>query len=116
MTVLVLVLVAALALAITFAAKWQETRQEIADERKYWIAKVTRIESDKQILLEGSRRDLETIRNLEQSLRTTASATANATAGNHALQDKLSAILCPRNDHVWQDGICTKCGRQKDAE
>ena len=116
MTILVLALLSALALAITFAAKWQETRQEIADERKEWIAKVTRLESDKQILLEGSRRDLETIRNLEQSLRTTASVAANATAGNHALQDRLSAILCPHNDHVWVDGICTKCGRVKDAE
>ena len=114
MTALVLALVAALALAITFAAKWQETRQEIADERKEWIAKVTRLESDKQILLEGSRRDLETIRNLEQSLRTTASVAANATEGNHALQDKLSAILCPTSNHVWKDGCCVKCGRVKD--
>ena len=29
------------------------------------------------------------------------------------LQDKLSAILCPRNDHVWKDGVCVKCGRVK---
>ena len=114
MTILVLALLSALALAITFAAKWQETRQEIADERKEWIAKVTRLESDKQILLEGSRRDLETIRNLEQSLRTTASVAANATEGNHALQDKLSAILCPTSNHVWKDGCCVKCGRVKD--
>ena len=113
MTVLVLALVASLAIAITFAAKWQETRQESVDERKEWIAKVTRLESDKQILLEGSRRDMETIRNLEQSLRATASVAANATAGNHVLQDKLSALLCPRNDHVWVDGVCTKCGRMQ---
>ena len=114
MTILVLALLSALALAITFAAKWQETRQEIADERKEWIAKVTRLESDKQILLEGSRRDMETIRNLEQSLRATASVAANATEGNHALQDKLSAILCPTSNHVWKDGCCVKCGRVKD--
>ena len=114
MTVLVLALVAALALAITFAAKWQETRQDIADERKEWIAKVTRLESDKQILLEGSRRDMETIRNLEQSLRTTASVAANATTGNNALKDKLSAILCPTNNHVWVCGVCKKCGRMQD--
>lgn len=29
------------------------------------------------------------------------------------LQDKLSALLCPRNDHVWKDGVCVKCGRVK---
>ena len=29
----------------------------------------------------------------------------------NAMQDRLSAILCPRNDHVWKDGVCVKCGR-----
>ena len=33
----------------------------------------------------------------------------------NAMQDRLSAILCPRNDHVWKDGRCVKCGRVKDA-
>lgn len=33
--------------------------------------------------------------------------------GNMILQDKLSAIICPTNNHVWSDGICTKCGRLK---
>ena len=31
------------------------------------------------------------------------------------LQDRLSAYLCPHNDHVWKDGVCVKCGRVKDA-
>ena len=31
------------------------------------------------------------------------------------LQDRLSAILCPTNNHVWKDGHCVKCGRVKDA-
>lgn len=31
------------------------------------------------------------------------------------LQDKLSALLCPRNDHVWKDGVCMKCGRVQDG-
>jgi len=35
--------------------------------------------------------------------------------GNHALQDRLSALLCPRQNHVWKDGVCVKCGRVKDA-
>ena len=34
----------------------------------------------------------------------------------NAMQDRLSAILCPRNDHVWKDGVCVKCGRVQDAE
>lgn len=28
-------------------------------------------------------------------------------------QDRLSAVLCPRNDHVWIDGRCKRCGRPK---
>ena len=34
--------------------------------------------------------------------------------GNKALQDRLSSILCPTNNHVWKDGVCVKCGRMKD--
>lgn len=30
-------------------------------------------------------------------------------------QDKLSALLCPTNNHVWKDGKCVKCGRAKDV-
>lgn len=102
-----------IAAALIFAAKWQKAKQDVHDERSIWLSEVKQLERDKQILLEGSKKDMETIRNLEQSLRTTASVAANATAGNHALQDKLSAILCPRNDHVWQDGVCKKCGRMQ---
>lgn len=29
----------------------------------------------------------------------------------NALQDKLSAAVCPRNDHIWVNGFCKKCGR-----
>ena len=42
-------------------------------------------------------------------------------AEKDALQDRLSAILCPHNDHVWEltDALrcevrCKKCGRVKD--
>ena len=33
----------------------------------------------------------------------------------NAMQDKLSALLCPMNDHVWKDGRCMKCGRVQDG-
>ena len=33
----------------------------------------------------------------------------------NAMQDRLSALLCPRNDHVWKDGVCVKCGRAQDG-
>ena len=32
----------------------------------------------------------------------------------NALQDKLSATLCPRNDHVWgENGKCKRCGAER---
>ena len=37
-------------------------------------------------------------------------------AWHNIMQDKLSALLCPTNNHVWKDGCCVKCGRMKDAE
>lgn len=35
------------------------------------------------------------------------------TERNDELQDRLSALLCPTNNHVWKDGCCVKCGRVK---
>jgi len=31
------------------------------------------------------------------------------------MQDRLSTILCPMNNHIWIGGKCSKCGRAKDA-
>lgn len=31
-----------------------------------------------------------------------------------SLQDFKSSTLCPRNDHIWQDGVCKRCKRRKD--
>ena len=30
------------------------------------------------------------------------------------LQDKYSAVICPTNNHVWQNGVCVKYGRVQD--
>lgn len=50
---------------------------------------------------------------LENELEQEKSYFEACLAGNHVLQDRLSALLCPRNDHVWKDGICIKCGREE---
>lgn len=34
---------------------------------------------------------------------------------NAVLQDRLSALLCPTSNHIWQDGVCVKCGRVQDG-
>ena len=37
-----------------------------------------------------------------------------AEAERDELQDRLSALLCPSNNHIWEDGVCVKCGRMQD--
>lgn len=32
---------------------------------------------------------------------------------HNIMQDKLSSVLCPTNNHVWRDGECVKCGRMQ---
>jgi len=39
---------------------------------------------------------------------------AGARVIHENLQDRLSALLCPTNNHIWKDGVCVKCGRVKD--
>ena len=41
---------------------------------------------------------------------------AGARVIHENLQDRLSALLCPTNNHIWKDGVCVKCGRVQDAE
>ena len=96
---------------LIFAAKWQEAKQKVWDERSVWISKVKQLEHDKEILLEGGRKDAETIMWYDYELMKTKGYFELCRNGNKVLQDKLSAVLCPRNDHVWVDGVCVKCGR-----
>lgn len=30
---------------------------------------------------------------------------------NEALQEFKSSTLCPRNDHIWEYGVCKRCGK-----
>ena len=32
---------------------------------------------------------------------------------HNIMQDRLSKILCPTNNHVWKNGECVKCGVRK---
>lgn len=113
-TILVLALAAAVAAALVFAAKWQEAKQASRDEQSVWLTEIKKVEHDKEILLEGGKKDVETIQWYANKLAAVKEEMKRCRAGNHALQDKLSAILCPRNDHVWRDGVCVKCGRVQD--
>lgn len=111
--IVVLALAASFAGALVFAAKWQEAKQKIWDERSVWLSEIKQVEHDKEILLEGGRKDAETIQWYVDELMKTKAYFEQCKNGNMVLQDKLSAILCPRNDHVWENGVCKRCGRMK---
>lgn len=115
----ILAICLALAIAAVFVllAKWQEERElRRAEEQKKAdeISRALSLEKDIEMLIDGGKKDLETIQWYADELMKTKACFEQCRNGNMVLQDKLSAILCPRNDHVWVDGICTKCGRQKD--
>lgn len=99
-----LVAIGSLAAVFILWAKLDEQKkltQEEREKRWYEISRADSIEKEK---------DAE-IYELESEIR-------NLEWDNDCLQmqcdrqqDKLSALLCPTNNHVWVDGICTKCGR-----
>ena len=101
--VLGIICIGALAAVFVLWAKYDEQKKLTQEEReKRWdeISRATSLENE-----------------LDQMKLTATKYKVwfeECRAGNHALQDKLSALLCPHNDHVWVDGCCVKCGRVKD--
>lgn len=41
-------------------------------------------------------------------------ACEKVTEERNELQDRVSTLVCPHNDHVWLEGRCKKCGRLKE--
>ena len=130
-TILAMALAGSLAGMLIFAAKWQEERERReAEEQKKAdeISRALSLEKDIEMLIDGGKKDVETIQwyacelvnakseaeEWKQQAEQNAAYFRACRSGNRALQDKLSAILCPTNNHVWVNGICTKCGREKE--
>lgn len=95
--ILAVIAAAAVAAAVWMWFKW---RQEFA----WKISCGAELEHSKKLLWQFS-----------ESILWYADALTESMEQSKRLQDKLSAIKCPRNDHVWQDGVCTKCGREKNG-
>lgn len=91
---------AAAALLVTLA-KLQEEKERRWDEISLWQS----IEKEK---------DAEIAR-LNACLDAEVEYVDNVIDEKTALQDELSALRCPRNDHIWIDGVCKRCGRIQDA-
>lgn len=112
-TLLALAFAGSAAALLIVVAKLQQARQDIWDERSVQLSEYKAVVHDKEILLEGGKKDLEIIQWYADELMKTKAYFEQCRAGNAVLQDKLSALLCPRNDHVWVDGVCKRCGRQQ---
>ena len=109
--VLALLCIGSMAAAFVLWAKLDEQKQKTEDEHANYIAALRLANTNAEAALRVSDElDLKKClaeHDLDYALRVSME--------NIELQDRLSALLCPHNDHVWKDGVCAKCGRMKDA-
>jgi len=115
---LALLSIGSLAAVFILWAKLDEQKKLTQEEReKRWdeISRATSIEKELEKELEAEKGVLsEEIARLNECLDTEFEFADDQIDKNRDLQDKLSALLCPTNNHVWQDGVCVKCGRAKE--
>ena len=110
--------IGSLAAAFVLWAKIDEQKQKTADEHANYLAALNLHNTTaEQFGIE--QRYLESKINFEDgyhkyAIKEEIERRVCAEAERDELQDRLSALLCPMNDHVWQDGVCVKCGRMKD--
>ena len=111
-TLLLFALVCALAAVFVLWAKWEEEKVKTKEERDRRWDEISRAV--------GLENELERFKAREQCAARAviwySGELLKQITENAQMQDKLSALLCPMNDHVWKDGVCVKCGRVQDAE
>jgi len=117
--VLALLCIGSLAAAFVLWAKLDEQKKATAEEHANYIAALSLHNTTaEQFGIE--QRYLESKINFEDgyhkyAIKEEIERRVCAEAERDELQDRLSALLCPLNDHVWKDGVCAKCGRVQDA-
>ena len=107
-TLLALGFVASTAAFFVMWSKFEEERDRRWDE----ISLRLTIENEKDAEIEELREFLSSFEKRGDFWYQTAE---KMTLERDALQERLSEILCPSNNHIWKDGRCVKCGRVKDA-
>ena len=106
--VLALMCIGSMAAAFVLWAKVDELKKANVEERENYLAALnlantnaeTAMKMDEEV--DGKILNLKALCDIQKQ-------------ENAKLQDRLSSILCPSNNHVWKDGVCVKCGRVKDA-
>ena len=109
--VLGIICIGTLAAVFVLWAKIDEQKQQTADEHANYIAAID-LHNMVSVMNEQVRFDRDI---LNEQLHKLSITNLDLHFDNAKLQDRLSALLCPMNDHVWKDGVCVKCGRMKDA-
>lgn len=97
---LCIVILALAALAFWYRRKWKEENSRRWQETSVMLT----VENEKDAQIHNLR-----IRNSLLNHEIEA-----VELKNRDLQDRLSSAFCPSNNHVWQNGVCVKCGRMKD--
>lgn len=117
-TLLLFALVCALSAFFVMWAKWEEEKVKTREERDNYQAAL-RIGNANAEALQTAKLALEDQTGITYQYSVLARdahlAALYADNENARLQDRLSALLCPTNNHVWKDGRCAKCGRMQDG-
>lgn len=108
--VLALLCIGSLAAAFVLWAKLDEQKQKTKDEHDNYCVALRIGNANAKMLGESQERE----RCSAQAVLWYSEKLKALKEDRNALQDRLSALLCPMNDHVWKDGRCAKCGRVKD--
>lgn len=109
-------LVLALAGFFMMWAKWEQEKVRTKEERDNYKAAMSLHNAATNALKEIDEyvESLNAeIAKLNQYLDTEVEYADDLIDKNRDMQDKLSAILCPTNNHVWKDGCCVKCRKVK---
>ena len=109
MIVAILTAVALLALAMFFVA-WAK----YLDEKESRLKKELEFGTQLENIGRAREVDRRFIDRLLDENKMYANAYKDFCEKNIRLQERLSAELCPTNNHIWVNGVCVKCGRMQD--
>ena len=108
--VLTLLCIGSLAAVFILWAKLDEQKQKTKDEHDNYCVALRIGNTNAKMLGESQERE----RCSAQAVLWYSEKLKALKEDRNAMQDCLSALLCPSNNHIWKDGVCAKCGRAKD--
>lgn len=109
--ILGIICIGAIAAFLVMWSKWEKEKEKRWDE----ISRAAGLEN----IIEDRTKDVlwyeEQLANAKQEAEGLRMGVDYLGHREDVLQDKLSSVFCPTNNHVWKDGVCVKCGRVKNG-